>query len=243
MEPINFLDEIVARFRHRWETNPQYRAMMSGVVGLVTIIGLCSCMGVASAVANSVFVSNGLGGGTASAASQQNTGGGGVVAGVPTFPTSAVPTWQVSGLPPAVVAPTSQTVAPTATPIPSETAAPTATCGSNCGGGGGGGGGHAGTISGNGIPNPWKTCSNSCDTVVVHTSVPNNGVSILIVYPYIASGGGTTILNNGTTTTDASGSATWSFSGPGGCSSSYPNAAVQLIAQSGASTTFSWPCQ
>src|SRR5512146_1635886 len=37
----SWLDSIVYRFQHHWETNPQYRAAVSGVVGLVLILSLC----------------------------------------------------------------------------------------------------------------------------------------------------------------------------------------------------------
>jgi hypothetical protein len=231
VEPFNFLDEMVARFRERWETNPHYRATMSGVFGLAVIMGLCSCMIVASLVANSVFASVGFGGGGGGAMAQQPNGGGGADA-QPTFPTSIVPTWTVQDTPLPGVAPTSGSTAPTPTPVPTATDIATSTpCSSNCGGGGGGGG--AGSISGYGTPNPWVACGNSCDTVVIHTSVPNNGINIIITYC-----NGATILNNGATTTDGNGNATWSFNGPGGSG----NASVHLQAASGASTAFNWPC-
>ena len=37
-----WLDLVVRRFQDRWETDPQYRALVSGVVGLVLVITLCA---------------------------------------------------------------------------------------------------------------------------------------------------------------------------------------------------------
>ena len=203
MEPINFLDEIVARFRDRWETDPQYRARMSGVVGLAAIFGLCSCMLIASLFANSVLGSVGFGSGGPGAVAQQPNGGGGANV-LPTFPTSAVPTWTVQDTPVSVVAPTSGTTAPTPTPVPTATDIPTATpCqGNGCGGGGGGGGI---TVSVTGwSPYHWTNCSTASPcTVAVNTSVPNTPVLINLTgcnnVPYPAIVQGTTDANGNIT--------------------------------------------
>jgi hypothetical protein len=225
VEPTNFLDEIVARFRERWETDPQYRAMMSGVIGLATLFGLCSCMVVASLAANSTLGSLGFGGGGSGAVAQQQGAGGGGVVGVPTFPTDAVPTWQEQSTPGSIVAPTSGTNAPTPTPIPTPTSPPTATpCVSNCGGGGGGGGVTV-TVTGY-TPSSWRagcTAAAPCH-VTVNTSVPNDGVLLNITgcngtaYPAIAQG-----------TTDGSGNLTLTVTGVGGGSAQ--SAVIWPIAQ------------
>ncbi len=194
MEPINFLDEIVARFRDRWETNPQYRATMSGVIGLAAIFGLCSCMLIASLFANSVLGSVGFGGGGGGAVAQQPNGGGGANA-LPTFPTNAVPTWTVQDTPVSVVAPTSGTTAPTPTPIPTATDIPTATpCQGNGCGGGGGGGNVIVSVTGM-TPYRWNNCSSASPChATVHTSVPNTPVNVNytgcngVFYPSYAQG-------------------------------------------------------
>ena len=56
----SWLDYFVRRFQDRWETNPQYRAMVSGVVGLALILTLCTCTGLMTVVSNSALASLGL---------------------------------------------------------------------------------------------------------------------------------------------------------------------------------------
>src|SRR5579863_1957896 len=94
MQPANFLDLMLARFRHRWETDRQYRAAMSGVIGLVTLIGMCACMGVVSAFANGALTGTGL---TQGPNGAPTTGPNGqvIVQGIPQFPTQTLPTWAV----------------------------------------------------------------------------------------------------------------------------------------------------
>ena len=101
--------------------------MMSGVLGLVMVIALCSCMGVVTTVANSALA------GVSAARDSGNAGnsntGIGQIKGVPTFPTATVAPWQQSGVPPYTIIPNLQT------PLPAATQPPTATPGQGGGGG------------------------------------------------------------------------------------------------------------
>jgi hypothetical protein len=124
------LERAIRRFQDRWETNRQFRAMASGVIGLVMIVALCSCMGVVTTLANSALA--GFSAARDSGTAGNTNTGTGLINGVPTFPTSTVPAWQEGGVPPYSVIPNSQT------PVPGPTQPPTAT--PNSGGPGGPGG-------------------------------------------------------------------------------------------------------
>jgi hypothetical protein len=212
VEPINFLDEIVARFRDRWETSPAYRARMSGVIGLAVLMGICSCMVIASLIANSAFASVGFGSGGGGPVAQQQNGGGGVDV-AQTFPTSAIPTWDPQDTPVSAVAPTSNATAPTPTPIPTATDIATSTpCYSGCGGGGGGGGGVIVSITG-WTPGRWNACSSATPCyATVHTSVPSTPFNINYTgcnnAPYPAYAQGTTDANGNYTFTVTVGAGT-----------------------------------
>jgi hypothetical protein len=230
----NFLDAMVERFREQWETNPAYRARMSGVVGLAAIFGLCSCALIFSLVANSMFTSVGFGAGGSGGGPQQQ-GNGNYDNVIPTFPTNAVPSWTVDGSPAVQVVPTSGTPAPTATVPPTETAVATATqCFSNCGGGGGGGGGNV-TYTTSWSPASWKSCANggTC-TFSVHTSKSGVGV----YYQATFCNGATIISPQGQT--DANGNWSYSFAGPP--LGSNPSADVDVQVQGGARQHFYPPC-
>jgi hypothetical protein len=225
MQTVSFLDDIVARFRHRWHTDSQYRAMMSGLSAVVVLIALCSCAGIVSTVTNNVFYGSGLasGGGPGGAGSVP---GGGVLQGAASFPTASLPPWTPGTVPNANPVPPSQTPPPTPTPVPTATPTPTATpCTSNCGGGGGGGGRVTITVT-DWTPKPWTQGSVS---VTVHTSVPNDGVNLIITN---CTGG--TVLSassNPNATTDGSGNYTFSFSQSG--PHTQPSADVWATAQNG----------
>ncbi|HEX5548969.1 MAG TPA: hypothetical protein VFX24_16305, partial [Ktedonobacterales bacterium] len=141
---ISMLEQAIRRFQGRWETNRQFRAMASGVIGLVMIVALCSCMGVVTTVANSALA------GFSAARDSGTTGntntGTGLIKGVPTFPTATAPSWQQSGVPPYTIIPNSQT------PVPKPTDPPTATPGN---GGPGGPGGLPTTCNGGQGRNTW----------------------------------------------------------------------------------------
>lgn len=125
---MSTMDRIIRRFQDRWEMDRQYRAIMSGALGLVMIVALCSCMGVVTTVANNALA--GVSSARNADGSQNANTGTGQINGVPTFPTSTVPPWTQSGPPPYTIIPNSQT------PVPAPTHPPTATPAPNNGGGG-----------------------------------------------------------------------------------------------------------
>ena len=140
---------MIHRFQDRWETDRQFRAMFSGVLGLVMIVALCSCMGVVTTVANNTLATVNAARDSGTTSKNTNTGTGQVQA-LPTFPTATVPPWPQSGPPTYGVIPNSQTPVPSPSAEPTATEMPTATpCQTGCGGGGGGGGGSFGaTVTG-----------------------------------------------------------------------------------------------
>lgn len=169
----SWLDGMIENFQHRWETNPQYRATMSGILGVVFLVFMCSCVGVVSAGANVALTSLGFGGGASGGVIDTNTGSRAVhsageipIATVVLGPQQAIPETTL---------PSSGTPLPTATPSPTATATATPIpCTSNCGGGKGGGGG---TISGTPIPTIWK--AGTSVILHIHTSNPNTGYSLI----------------------------------------------------------------
>jgi hypothetical protein len=104
---------MVYSFQHRWETNPQYRAAVSGVVGLVLLVAMCSCSGIVSAMANTTLASMGIG--ASGSTGQGNGTGTNRIVGAKEF---AIPTevWTPGVVPPASPIANSLTPAPTATP-------------------------------------------------------------------------------------------------------------------------------
>ncbi|MGZ3663989.1 MAG: hypothetical protein ACXWQR_09825 [Ktedonobacterales bacterium] len=210
MRRDSWLDRIVFNFQHRWETNAQYRATVSGVVGLLLIVAMCSCTGIVSALANGALASVGLGTGSGPTTNQGsgilNTGTN-PITGAKQF---AIPTqvWTPGVVPPASPIPNSQTPAPTATSAPTPTDTPTPTpCTSNCGGGGGGGGGYSVTVTASITPSPLVGGQQA--TIHIQTSVPNDGVGFLIT----GHNGGTQTYEPAGTT-DASGNFSMSFTAP-----------------------------
>ena len=216
---------MIHRFQDRWETDRQFRAMLSGVLGIVMIVALCSCMGVVTTVANSALASVNAArdaGGDATNSQNVNTGTSQVKA-QPTFPTATVPPWPQSGPPTYGVIPSSQTPLPSPTLEPTATALPTATpCQTNCGGGGGGGGGggFGATVTGSGSPATWK--AGSAASFTVHSDPGGVGLAIIISFP----GGGTYLDENGEQT-DGSGNYTSHFSVPGGTSAGNADVYIQ----------------
>ncbi len=164
----SWLDRFVRRFQDRWETNAQYRAAVTGVVGLGMVLLLCVCMLLVATTANSALASFGL---TSSNndANTQGSSGSRTLGGVATFPIATFPPFQTPAIPPVSTLPDSGTPppAPTDTPIPTDT--PTATpCTSNCGGGGGG-------------PNPWVR--GQTGNLIFHTSSPNVQIGLIYNIP------------------------------------------------------------
>lgn len=194
--------------------------MVSGVLGLVMIIALCSCMGVVTTIANNTVASVNASRNVGVANSQNADTGIGQIKGVPTFPTSTVPAWQPGSSPSAGVIPDSQTPLPSPTPPPTATALPTATpCQSNCGGGGGGGGGGTWnvTITGYSTPSPCiagSSCSYTVHASISGTDTPGVGLALVITFP----GGHGTYLDENGEMTNGSGNYTSHFTVPGGSS-------------------------
>ena len=139
---VSWLDSFVRRFEQRWQTNAQYRAAVSGVVALVFLLLICSCAGIMSTMANSVFASGGGG-----ASNQRQHTGTGNLASSTAYPTYTLAPNSSGGVPAISPIPNSQTPPPsaTATDVPTPTATPTdtPTGGSNlpttCNGGNNGG--------------------------------------------------------------------------------------------------------
>ncbi len=132
MRRMTWLDALVYRFQHHWETSPQYRAAVTGVAGLVLVLLMCSCMGVVTLTANSALAGIGLAGAASADGGSANTGTNRLT-GADTIPTATVPAY--TPLPIANVAiPSSLTPPPGPTPTVTPDATPTDTPG---GGGGG----------------------------------------------------------------------------------------------------------
>ncbi|HEY7340803.1 MAG TPA: hypothetical protein VH591_07980 [Ktedonobacterales bacterium] len=173
---ISMLEQAIRRFQDRWETNRQFRAMASGVIGLVMVVALCSCMGVVTTVANSALA--GFSAARDSGSAGNTNTGTGLIKGVPTFPTATAPSWQQSGVPPYTIIPNSQT------PVPQPTDPPTATPGS---GGPGGPGGGPTTCNGGG-KNTWALTpcpqihGQSGTLTISSPSHPNAGLNILLSF-------------------------------------------------------------
>ena len=136
MDYENPLDHLIHRFQHRWETNPQFRAAMSGVLGLSLIIFLCVGVAGVNAAATRVLGAVGFG---SSGGNQGNIDPGGqIVNGNWIFYTPTVQDWKGGGTPGSSPIANSQTPQPSPTPTGTPQDAPTATpCRVNCGGGGG----------------------------------------------------------------------------------------------------------
>ena len=220
----SWLDQWVYRFQHRWETNAQYRAAVSGVCGLVLIVLMCSCTGLLATVANAGLA--GLGGGGGANGGTGNTGTK-QLGSVQSFPTSTIPPYTVATIPSGNI-PDSQTPGPTPTIPPAPTDVPTATpCQTGCGGGGGGGGGGgSGSVSATASPTPWR--SGAQGQVNVSTSSPNIPINIIISFP-----NGATVLNNGAGQTDGSGNYTFAFTVPSGLTGGTAHAVIEAGYSSG----------
>ncbi len=218
---------MVYRFQHRWETNPQFRAAMTGVLGLVVAIAMCACMGILAVVTNTALASVGAGSGGTTYSLDTGTG---KLAAATAFPTYTVPPYTPGSVPAASPIPSSQTPQPTATLVPTATPLPTSTpCQTGCGGGGGGGGG--GTVTASASPPTWIHGQGAA--INVHTSVPNTGINIIINCP-----SGATVLNNGQGATDGSGNYSFPFTVPSGCGAGTAHSVIEAGFNNGASIKY-----
>jgi hypothetical protein len=175
----SWLDYIVRRFQDRWETNPQYRALISGVVGLALILTLCTCTGLMTVVSNNALASLGLTNSSGNNNISNDTGTSNVK-GALKFPTATFGPFNSTLTPVGSPITSSQTPPPegTDTPVPTET--PIQTCYYNCGGGGGGGGG-GGTITASQSPTPWV--GGQTGNLIFHSSAPNVGIALIYHLP------------------------------------------------------------
>ncbi len=228
-----WIDDLLERFQHRWETNPQYRAAMSGVLGLVFLITICACVGAVATGATSVLRAMGIGV-TANDGPNQPSGTGSDIKGVATFPITTVTPAQAAAIPYATI-PASGTQLPTATPSPTPTNTATATpCTSNCGGGGGGG--NSGTVSGSAV-GTWHP--SQVNDFTIHTSQPNIYVSVIINYlPGIA--GSVPFQPAGQT--DGLGNLTVPWSAPANLGTGTGNATITADFSPQAYGSFNIPC-
>ena len=177
MEYENPLDHLIHRFQHRWETNPQFRAAMSGVLGLSLIIFLCVGVAGVNAAATRVLAAVGFGSGGGNQANLDP--GGQIVNGNWTFYTPTVPDWKGGATPGSNPIGNSQTPQPSPTPTATPPDAPTKTpCAGNCGGGGGG----KGTLSVSFSPATWKN-GDTTRTITFVASSPNVGLNVIISGP------------------------------------------------------------
>jgi hypothetical protein len=199
-----WIDDFLERFQHRWETNSQYRAAMSGVLGLDLLITVCGCIGLVSIGATSVLHAMGIGA-TGGGGSNVGHTNGGSQQGVVTFSVTTVTPAKPGDIPYATI-PTSGTALPTKAPSPTPTETSTATpCTSNCGGGGG---------------------CNSCDMTITYSGAWTPSGSASIIFYATKSGspdagvgvnvfgtppGCGLVLNNGTGVTDGTGYYTFTF--------------------------------
>lgn len=193
MDYENPLDHLIHRFQHRWETNPQFRAAMSGVLGLSLIIFLCVGVAGVNAAANRVLGAVGFG--SSGGGQGNNDPGGQIVNGNWTFYTPTVPDWKGGSTPGSSPINNSQTPQPSPTPTATPPDAPTATpCKSNCGGGGG----KTGNVTASWNPSTWH--GGMAVTFTVHTTNPDTGapqpnVGVAIAGDYIDEHGQTTNSN------------------------------------------------
>jgi hypothetical protein len=182
LQTATFLDQMVERFRHRWETNPQYRAAFSGVVGLVVLVALCSCAGIVSSVTNRVLANTGF---SSSNAVGPLSGSGPILQGASHFPTETVPAWQAGQIPAGPPIPNSGTPYPSPTKPPTPTVQPSPT---GFPGGGGGGGGQTPACSGSNKNGSLTWALSPCpvpagSTLTLTITAPNlNGQSPNILF-------------------------------------------------------------
>jgi hypothetical protein len=205
MEYENPLDDLLRRFQHRWETSAQFRAAMSGVLGLSLILFLC--LGVTGINVAATRVLGAIGFGTPSTNNQLTLDPGGqIVNGNWTFYTPTVPEWKGGGTPESSPIANSQTPAPSPTPTatPPDPATPTP-CRSGCGGGG---------VSITASTDPTYWLPGQAATLTFHTSVPNNPINMFIHWSngadWLSAGG----QFGAPQATDSTGTAVWTITVP-----------------------------
>jgi len=210
----NPLDHAIHRFQHRWETDRQFRAAMSGVLGLLLVFVLCTGVGALDLAATRALAAVGISApGPVGSGSNPNTNTGVVDKGNDPLYTPTVPTWPVPLIPQASPNPSSSANAPTPTPSPTPTdAATTGPCTSNCG--------HGPTvvITASTSPSSWRAGQPA--TIFFHTAsaadgspLPNDGINSFIHWSNGAQWLSAT-TPGAPQATDGSGNATWSITVP-----------------------------
>jgi hypothetical protein len=184
---ISWLDQFVRRFQDRWETNPQYRSLVSGLVGLVLVLTLCACTGLLTVAGNNVLASVGLTNSNSNSGVNSNTGTT-QLQGAQTFPTATFGPFTNQPTPLGTPLPSSQTPppGPTATATQSANNNPTPTTGGTntatfiC------------TGSNSGITwtfNPCPLVVGQAGTLTISApGYPNTGTNIIINFGYCAKG-------------------------------------------------------
>lgn len=232
MRRLSALDHIVQNFQHNWETNPQFRAVWSGGLGIAIVVMLCACLGVAFTFSNSIATS--LSGTTTSSNDSyvppSGTAKAGSVDNTLTFPTQTPGQVNSAQVPQAQLIPPSLTPQPTPTQPPTPTPLPTSPPGS--GGNGGGGGGGCGncsvTVTG------YTLKAGTAGTVNVHTSNPNAQVNIFVKSPWYAP--------QNTGSTDGSGDGTISIGTvPGSCAAG-TTVSLWIVSSNSGSTSYNATC-
>jgi hypothetical protein len=117
--PSSF-DAQLARLRHRWETDPRYRARVSVISGSAALLTLCALVAIVATVANAAFAGSNSGSGVVYVSGDAT-----IIAGAPDFPTATIPPWTPGAVPNAQPVPNSGTPMPSPTTPPSPTAPPT----------------------------------------------------------------------------------------------------------------------
>lgn len=231
------LDRFVYGFQHRWETDRQFRATMSGAIGLLVILSLCSFVGLATGFTNVALARFGGAPSTNVQSSNSQNTGTKAFDNPTSFPTNTVPPWVSQNAPAATPIGVSQTPAPTPDPSPTPTDTPTSPpCTSNCGGGGGGGGG-GGTVTATWSPSTWVGGQSA--TINLQTSEPGDGLALIITFP-----GGLTVLDENGESSDGSGNYSYTFTVPSGIGAGTVDVYVQAHFSDGSTDTFHFnpPC-
>jgi hypothetical protein len=192
----NWLDPLVERFQHNWETNPRYRSIATGVAGLVMVALLCTVMGVAASLAGAVGGS--VNGSATNGAYVSNVPGSHTPTPI-TFPWKLPSPWANPIMPGISPLGPSQTPQPSPTFQPTATIAPSPTCDpNNCNGGPGGPPSNpGGSITGT---SPSPLTHGATGYILIHTNAPNTNVVLNINWP-----NGVSDFPAGSGTSDASG--------------------------------------
>jgi hypothetical protein len=209
---ISWLDALAYRFQHRWETNPQYRAITSGVVGVLVLVTICGCMGLVTTGAQVALAGLGVGTTRAAAGGGSQDTGSHAIGGTQKFATPTVQVPSSVNLPPAKPIPSSQTPVPGPTPTPSPSPRPTATPGGS--GGGPGGGGQFACSGRNWSINPCPVSAGQQVTISLDFGKRNANQPVSAEFSLCADGSVCTSLYQPPNTINTDGNGVWSVTVP-----------------------------